>query len=333
MTKKDLSTVLQEEEVNPFELIGIQAWILRSLSHDELKLFLRDFKKIVAKYHHPDKHINSPDAEKRSTYFVRVFSEIDELLEDEFYFRNSLSRFRDYNELGKLRAANEKLRENMQEARDFISNLEDDARNSEVLRSKLTEDFGIMREVENELSAMPNYRILNKKLKMNLEMVGYIGTDYTARAFDEILNSDLQGMELEDQGMQDLTKYAATHRPVGGKYKDGVFPTFAGRITDRKIIYKSTSYDITYEILGSITFTGLKILLGDADPSDLSVVHNNINRHIKSGPAADRHYNKIQPFLGQFLHPYIPFLTVDKNKRRRGGSMDEYHLFIPTKFT
>lgn len=88
---KELSELAQTcEELNPLGLLGIEGWVLRSLPRRTLALYLRDFKKLTAKYFHPDVCRDELRRHAHEYYFTRLMGAMDRLLHDEFYLMRCL---------------------------------------------------------------------------------------------------------------------------------------------------------------------------------------------------------------------------------------------------
>ncbi len=101
MAHKNLDDLIlsSKDNPNPFNYVGVDELVLRSMSPSKLKLYLGDFRRLFAKYNHPDKFTDPIEKAKQESYFQLVSSAIDKLLSDDFYFRQSLDDFRSGNTL------------------------------------------------------------------------------------------------------------------------------------------------------------------------------------------------------------------------------------------
>lgn len=90
----DIGDIQKREEIdssyNPLALLGVEAWILRSIPQQALVKFLRDFKKLAAKYFHPDVCHDELRRQAHEYYFKRLTGAVDRLLQDEFYMMSCL---------------------------------------------------------------------------------------------------------------------------------------------------------------------------------------------------------------------------------------------------
>jgi hypothetical protein len=87
----------EQEELNPFKLLGVEDWVLRSMNTRQLKSFLGDLKKALARVYHPDLYLDAAEKKRNEAYFKLFSSNLDRLLEDDSFFEEALEDFRSGN--------------------------------------------------------------------------------------------------------------------------------------------------------------------------------------------------------------------------------------------
>jgi len=96
--------LVHEGKANPFEILGLPAWVIRDLSVDQLKEILRSYKKTLAKLFHPDSPLNA----NRSTYQQRIAvcsnQALHDLLSDDWYLRKCANDYKNGSLVELLRA-------------------------------------------------------------------------------------------------------------------------------------------------------------------------------------------------------------------------------------
>ena len=101
-------------------LLGVDAWVLRSLSRQDLKRFLRDYKKLAAKYFHPDVCRDELRKHAHEYYFKRLMGAMDRLLDDESFLMFSLDELGD-GAFERMRSKIVKLENQLRECRQALA--------------------------------------------------------------------------------------------------------------------------------------------------------------------------------------------------------------------
>ncbi len=325
----------QENKVNPFTLLGVESWILKGMEIGELKRFLGDLKRILAKYYHPDITKDTPGASTKTTYFTRVCSEIDTLLSDDFYFRSSLQDFRSDQPIQRqrraLRVEREKsgsLEKELNELRTTIKQKEEDYlrrgedREDLIRRLKRNETDlinlggGILLSPD-ETWKMRYGEILLQEFKVLLEIVGKINSDpielerWARGAMEEVVREG-HLFEVDVRGRD----FATTYHP--GKKKE----------------LKKDS-----EILGTIPYSAIREFIkcyGNKIPSPQGGVippyYRNFNFNPRTDPESQKLLQAIAPFLSNCTFPLTPQFVVEKSTYR-GKEDPSYRLILPVEIS
>lgn len=81
---KLMQNVKADPNFNLLLLLGLEPWIIRALDSRELKRFLKDYRKLAAKYFHPDLSQDPLKRDCREWYMKALNSAVDRLLADDF---------------------------------------------------------------------------------------------------------------------------------------------------------------------------------------------------------------------------------------------------------
>jgi hypothetical protein len=126
----ELLDIAHKGKANPFEILGLPAWIVCDLSADQLKEILRSCKKTLAKLFHPDSPLHS----ETSTYQQRIAlcanQALHDLLSDDWYLKKCASAYKNGSlvdllkeRLRVLEVKNQRCRDEIRELREKIREL------------------------------------------------------------------------------------------------------------------------------------------------------------------------------------------------------------------
>ncbi|MFC1697079.1 hypothetical protein ACFL1H_01995 [Nanoarchaeota archaeon] len=200
---------IENKDINPFSTLGVDTWVLLSMNFKDLKSFLSDFKKIIAKYHHPDKFQNQSDKELHESYFKQVTSTIDKLLNNDFYFRKNLdelgsgstfTKYEDEIKFGKKMLVN---------ARDEIKELERQLIEKDDHAKNILKIFSNIKLAENYLVDNNEALVLHPDLECKFK-VGNVMGNFRAQFNDYILKYE-DPVEYEIKRRKLLSDYIQRH--------------------------------------------------------------------------------------------------------------------------
>lgn len=331
-------TIAEEKDANPFYLLGIEPWVLRSLSPNMIKELLGDFKRHILKYHHPDKYQDANERKKHEHYFQLACSTIDQLLGDDYFFRQSIDGLHQKN-VQALYAKQLKAKE------EFISSLREDIKglNSSVLEKEalLAEREKILRKMNavNPLIAKDSFPISN--FSFNLDYINFSGVHgYVDHEFNKLCSQGLSPLELELRGRElldyHLKKYYSKNKQSG---KNLIFNTDVndGRFKAVYNLSKSIQKTTDFEILGGLPFNSIRDYFSfynlQNKPNSMfeSVLGVNFSFQNEDNDKNVK-LERIRPFLSNFITP-LTFALVKADRCFHGSDYDSYELIVPVKIS
>jgi hypothetical protein len=114
-----------DERTNPFLLIGIRPWIVKSLTTRQLQDFLRALKRGLARVYHPDIQPSSDENHAQQRFYARINQLIDQLLHDETALHCAAQAYVDDEITDRLRSQNIRLRTTIKEQREQLHELQE----------------------------------------------------------------------------------------------------------------------------------------------------------------------------------------------------------------
>lgn len=98
-TMESIVEAAKNKKVNILSLLGLQPWLIRSLTETDLEQFLNSMQKTMGKICHEDLLIHREDLSEEQKRQYREFystltNGVDELLRDRWYLRDQLKRFK-----------------------------------------------------------------------------------------------------------------------------------------------------------------------------------------------------------------------------------------------
>jgi len=350
------------EEINPFRLLGIEPWVLRSMSFEDLRNFISDFKKVIARYHHPDIHVKKSESEKlrHGTYFKLFNSAVDRLLEDEFYFRQSLDRLSSGGIIQQYERKVEVKDREISTLKAEIANLKDVAQ-SDILRyGCLYQALANIVEIQNQMLSLPgSYPFsLGRSCKLRFGEVSG-STDYPLNyALSDLFASSHSHLDLEEEGRKIVKRESKERyfqgeedRPKGKSASTSrkQHPSYEVPVQDRNFvkIVREGKRDEKYcpmEIMGSLPFNALKEylnyygkkLITPKDHGAVSTETCTIEREFMFSSQFGEDYRhflgRINPFLSLYAFPNT-FLLTREVKSRYGKEYEYFGLIVPINIT
>ncbi len=354
----NLDTLIQSDagEKNPFLLLPISPWFLRSMKPENLKSFIKDLKRDLSKYLHPDKFQDKGEYVRHEEYFKMMSDGIDRLLKDDFYFQQSLREvtsedilYRYQDELSTEKAKSERLRKQLEElglkikGKDLVINSYERISHS-------------LRNVESELTANTVAFPLVKGFGCRMNMGEYVLEDVKlCRDLDNLFSSDKKGLDLELEGRILVREsferdYYTSEENKQGKRRKRQNPLFDVEVQGNigKIIYrlgaKSESSN-QVKIVGSLTYSAIKEYLRFFNqkliqPKDSakgvtrtgfgltrefsfeSLINNN----------KDENFSRISLFLSDFIFPET-FLLTKRETGTKNLISERYRLVLPASIS
>jgi hypothetical protein len=341
MKFNNLTDIIKNEEtdLNPFSLLGLEPWLIKSMQHSEIKSYLTKHKKNIAQFFHPDKFANDSDKIYYGHFFRKVVSAIDSLLEDEFYFRKSLDDFKDDNQIQLL---NQRLNQIKQENTDLknkevkLSNIiTKSSQNYNESKQDILEIFTKIKETQ--LALIPTDKTISIT-DPNNQSISFINNHIKNEYIDEIKNllSDQKrnGIDLEISCRQIILDYISEYHNLAPedkkKEKENFLPVFEGKVIGDKIQINSQKTNHKYEdleIIGGFTYQALrgfydfnpKLKGGEKKENTININEFKSNFHIttQSNSELEKKYlTNITPFLSEYIFPFslaiVKIQTKDK---------------------
>ena len=339
-TKNLLSLVklAETKTTNPFKLIGIEAWILKVMTYKELKEFISDFKKVLAKYFHPDKHLGNK--KEYNIYFKTVSSEIDRLLKDEFYFKKSLDEFKDDSILHlqeiKIDSYYTKIKDMEKEIRNLSKKV--GKKNKDLVETANL--FLKLKKFEKKLmTKSESYSIDNLKVNIEYVLFNDYEKEFTTK-FVPLIKSCKNHLSLEVKCKKLMSEYIqnyiqSTKTSIWvAKVNEGIYKKIGRK-------NKKSQFSEKHQIIGSIPYYFIKKFLEYYDikiEKEMENLFNGINIGTLLLPLIDRkfrkneinpniHLKKLIPFLSSFVFPLTITLVKVREKRKEG-----YAFIVPLSF-
>jgi hypothetical protein len=108
---EDVNTLIEiakQGKINPFELLGLPAWIVNDLPMDQLKELLKSYKKTLAKLYHPDSPLQANKSRYQQQLAMLANQALQELLSDDWYIKKCAHEYRNGSVVDQL---NKKIKE------------------------------------------------------------------------------------------------------------------------------------------------------------------------------------------------------------------------------
>jgi hypothetical protein len=345
----ELEKILNNDNnVNPLEILAIEPWFLRTLTIPQVKHFLKNWKKTVAIYHHPDKYLaKSQEQATHEAYNKRITNEIDRLLEDEYTLREAIKDLPVGGPTAQVKNENNRLKRSLKVQVDKYSEIEHRLVEQVTKYETVLSAQARLRQTEQALSLEENSIPLVRNTKRNIFWVRY----NTAHAkTEETITQLIQSSGLQDYSLE-ITARNAVRKSIQTaeqekKKKEQI--QFRSQIKGNRVkIFRKMPDEeedkITHkgEIIGSLLYSAIReyvqansFVLTEGftsfqrDPHDTTLFSLVYGTDQKKEGTVDTLINQLRPYTSSTIFPYAPTLIKEAHTSKN----KEYatlHLWIP----
>ncbi len=336
---RDLTDVIQtSNEINPFRKLGIEPWFLKSISVSQLRIFLSDYRRSLAKIHHPDKYTDTKERELHASYYKIAAAEIDRLMGDQYFLEQSLSSFRSGSIIqlqdDQIMALRQNVREERGKSEEIANQLE-----------RTRRDFGMEKYLwslvrKNEQRMLkrdsPTFIFNDDLRELEYYFISDINQKFNNR-LKEIFSQNKKCEVIEKSSILAAEEYIESLRVLTGKKP--LQPSHKAIRNGNKMIttYRDGTVGEKEEaakIVGSVPYFSIKTFLDRTG--------NTIDTRMFEGGARiqyilpktaevnarDSTHSPLTAFLCPFILPFVPLLIIEE-KTKRGKTESVYELVLP----
>jgi len=182
----------QDKSINPFALTGVQPYIIRALTEDQLRKFLERQRRTIATFAHSDLQQSSsePVNPVLTEFFIQASTAIDELLKDRFYFRQKLRQYQTTDIVDTLQSANYGLRSEATRLRDSLETTSRDFQRTlgelTVKTQALERATESNKRLEQRLFQASNYQEEAERLRIRISVMEASRREYASSLRDRL---------------------------------------------------------------------------------------------------------------------------------------------------